>query len=523
MNSNYLLIQSLQNPTLYTYPVDKFRVIETHISWVLLTGRYAYKIKKPLNLGFLDFSSLEKRKHYCHEELRLNSRLAPDIYLAVVAIRGTPKQPELNGSRAVIEYAVKMRQFEPNNTFDQLIMSNQLTTEHIRQTARIIVIFHDSIPSATIDTEFGSPHAVIKPVRKNFSQIQQQADIDKPDALEQLEFWVEQQYNQLYPVFKQRKQAGFIRECHGDLHLGNIALINNKVVPFDGIEFNPSLYWIDVINEIAFLTMDLQEKQRSDLSFQFLNVYLENSGDYAGLKLLRFYQLYRAMVRAKVSAIRASQSTSARSHELALTSYHDYLRMATTFTQTTRPFMTIMHGVSGSGKSWLSEQIIERLQVIRIRSDVERKRLHNLSAHQNSHSTLNSGLYKQSSSDMTYQRLLQLTNQILESGYSVIVDATFLLEQYRKPFSKLAEQLQIPFIIVHTRSDKQTLVKRIKDRAKQQNNVSEANQAVMESQLHKIQPLSRCELKNCITVNTSKTSELSRLWNMLGKHVNAQQ
>ena len=288
MSTGFRLIQSLQNPALFPHMVDSFQVIETHISWVLLTGSYVYKIKKPLNLGFLDFSSLEKRKHYCHEELRLNSRLAPDIYLDVVAITGTEDQPTLDGSGTVIEYAVKMRQFKPNNTFDQLLAHNLLSAKQIKQTASIIAAFHSKIDRASSDTKLGGANTIKQPVLENFRQIQQLGGIEKPSSLKQLAAWSEQQHTMLGPVFSQRQQAGYIRECHGDCHLGNIALINGEVVLFDGIEFNPSLYWIDVISEIAFLVMDLQEKQRPDLAFQFLNTYLQHSGDYVGLKLLRF-------------------------------------------------------------------------------------------------------------------------------------------------------------------------------------------------------------------------------------------
>nr|MCH9697351.1 AAA family ATPase [Gammaproteobacteria bacterium] len=509
------LIQSLKDPALYPHQVEEFRLIETHISWVLLTGSYAYKIKKPLNLGFLDFSSLEKRRHYCHEELRLNARLAPDIYLDVVAICGTEEQPTLDGSTPAIDYAVKMRQFDPDKTFDHLLVKNLLTTEHIKQTANIIADFHNSIDSATDAMEFGSADLVIKPVRENFSQIHKLAGIEQPDSLKHFAEWIEQQHRALVPYFNERKQSGYIRECHGDLHLGNIALIDNEVVPFDGIEFNPSLYWIDVISEVAFLVMDLQEKQRPELAYHYLNTYLQNSGDYTSLKLLRFYLVYRAMVRAKVNAIRASQSTSAEEHQLALTSYHDYLQLADHYTQTSKPLMMIMHGVSGSGKSWLSEQIINQHPAIRLRSDVERKRLHNLPAQQKSHSGLDSGMYGQTSTDMTYQHLLQLAIEVINSGYNVIVDATFVQQKHRNLFFNQAVTLQIPFLIVHTQTDKQTLLNRIQARAQQSDNVSEADHSILEKQLDTIQPLSVDELKYSISIDTGQATHLSKLWQLL--------
>ncbi len=519
MSSSSILIKSLQNPELYSYKVEYFKVIETHISWVLLTGLYAYKIKKPLNLGFLDFSTLEKRRHYCFEELRLNSRLATDIYLDVVAISGTEDNPAFDDSKTVIEYAVKMRQFEPENTFEQLLAQSRITPEQIKQLANTIADFHSKIKIAKADADFGSAEMVMLPVRENFNQISQLEGIDKPDTLNHLADWSEQQYNSLLAFFNQRLQTGFIRECHGDLHLGNIALIDNKAVPFDGIDFNPTLYWIDVISEIAFLIMDLQHKQRDDLAFQFLNSYLRHSGDYQGLKLLRFYLVYRAVVMAKVSAIRASQRSSAEEHQLDIDKYHAYLQLANNYTQTSRPTMIFMHGVSGSGKSWLSEQITRRYPIIRIRSDVERKRLHKLSALQISHSDINSGLYSQASSDLTYRHLLELSNVILSAHFNVIIDATFLRQQQRRLFTQLAERLKIPFLIVFTQADKRTLIQRIELRKKQQNNVSDANQNVLKNQLDNLHPLSIKEKQNSIAINTGKSSDLAVLWGWLERWI----
>lgn len=355
------------------------------------------------------------------------------------------------------------------------------------------------------------------PVRENFSQILQLDGIDKPDVLKHLSDWSEQQHSSLLTFFNQRKQAGFIRECHGDLHLGNIALIDSQTVPFDGIDFNPSLYWIDVISEIAFLIMDLQHKQRDDLAFQFLNSYLQHSGDYQGLKLLRFYLVYRAVVMAKVSAIRAKQRTSADVQQLDIDKYHAYLQLANRYTRTSAPTMIIMHGVSGSGKSWLSEQISRRYQVVRIRSDVERKRLHKLSALQKSHSDINSGLYSQTSGDLTYRHLLELSDAILSANFNVIIDATFLQQQQRKPFIQLAEQLKIPFLIVQTQAKKQTLIQRIEERSKQENNISEADQSVLGYQIANFQPLSIEEKENSISVDTERMPDLIKLWTKLDK------
>ena len=499
------LIKSLQNPALYPHPVDSFKLIETHISWVLLTGSYAYKIKKPLNLGFLDFSSLAKREHYCREELRLNSRLAPGIYLDVVAISGNETQPELGGLGEAIEYAVKMLQFPPESSFDNLLLNGFLSGEHIKQAAIMIADFHAQLPAAGANTLFGSPASILVPVQENFSQVEKLADIAQPNIIESLKRWSTQQQAELLPIFIQRKQEGFIRECHGDLHLGNLALIDDRVVPFDGIDFNPALYWIDVVSEVAFLVMDLQSKQRHDLAYQFLNAYFQQTGDYSGLKLLRFYLVYRAMVRAKVDAIRAHQNASAEEQQQALDRYHNYLQLAQSYTQTESPVLIIMQGVSGSGKSWLAEQIINRYQIINLRSDVERKRVE-LQGEKSDE------LYSAASRNKIYQHLLSLAKDILQANYSVLIDATFLEQQQRTLFLQLAEQCKVPFIIIHTEADQATLFERIHKRSVQADNVSDATQAVLKSQQSSQQALSDDELKYSISVNSANSDDLERLW-----------
>ena len=301
------LIQALQNPALYNHPVSHFQVIETHISWVLLTGDYAYKIKKPIDLGFLDFSSLEKRHHYCLQELALNRRLAPQIYLDVIAIGGKPESPVL-GAEPIIEYAVKMRQFSQSSRLDNVLASHTLKPEHIDQLADNIAAFHEQIEIAGKDSDYGNPASVLKPIEENFQQIfARLSDDDDIRQLDALKDWSLTQYAQLLPHIKQRKVDGFVRNCHGDLHLANIALIDEKIVIFDCIEFNESLRWIDVISEVAFTTMDLIDRGHTNYAARLLDRYLQRSGDYAGLMLFQFYQVYRAVVRAKVAIIRANQ------------------------------------------------------------------------------------------------------------------------------------------------------------------------------------------------------------------------
>lgn len=266
------LIQSLQNPDIYPHLVEGFTIIQTHISWVLLTGPYAYKIKKPLHLEFLDFSSLEKRHFFCMEELRLNKRMAKQMYLEVVPITGSPDNPRLKGSGPVLEYAVKMIEFPQEAQLDRILIKGDLHSTHIDALAKKLRGFHDRTKKTSEDSPFGSPERIAQPIQENlktlFTHFSESQEIKR---LKQIQYWVNTQHEKLTPFFIERKRSGFIRECHGDMHLGNMALINKQIVIFDCIEFNENLRWIDTMSELAFLTMDLEDRGYLHFAHRFLN------------------------------------------------------------------------------------------------------------------------------------------------------------------------------------------------------------------------------------------------------------
>lgn len=508
INFHQPLLAALQNPQVFPHSTGKFEVLETHISWVLLTGEYAYKIKKPVDLGFVDFSTLEKRRHFCHEEMRLNSRLAPELYLEVVAISGNERAPEINSDGDIFEYAVKMRQFQQKNLLLTLLDTEHLSRVEIDQLAMIIADFHRVIAVAGLDSEYGTTGAVLAPVSENFKQIRQYVDTSLEQQLQAIEGWSLQEHQRHFQDFIERKRTGFIRECHGDLHLGNIVLYRDKVMPFDGIEFNPNLYWIDVISELAFVMMDLEDHGRSDLAYRLLNGYLEQTGDYSGLKVLRYYLVYRAMVRAKVNSIRLNQTINSEDLSVCRSNLCNYLNLASYYTQTTDPALIICHGLAGSGKTTVSQLLLEQLPAIRIRSDVERKRLHNLKPDQKSNSGISSGIYTKTSTRQTYQLLLERASTLLKSGYTTIVDATFLHRQQRHYFQAYAESNNITFIIVSCVVDVNTLRQRVAARQQSATEASEADTTVLEHQIHGQQPLTEDEQKYCVQINSESPIDI---------------
>jgi len=509
-----LFIQAMLNPEFYKHAVDNCQLIETHISWVILTGDFVYKIKKPINLGFVDFSTLDKRKFYCEEELRLNRRLAPNIYLAVVPISGSVEIPLLSGNGKAFEYAVKMKQFSESMQLDHVLSRNELNQNMINSFAELIAQFHQNIEIANEASDFGKPEQVYQPAKENFIQIRELiSDKPKLDTLSKIEQWTEDTFSEIKNILDQRKKKGFIRECHGDLHLRNLAWHDNMPLAFDCLEFNENFRWIDVVSEIAFLIMDLEVQNKAELSQYFLNKYLELTGDYKGCSLLRFYLVYRVMVRAKVDAIRAAQAgISQKEIEEVNEEIDNYLQLALSYTQKPKPFIIITHGMSGSGKSTITQPLLEKLGAIRIRADVERKRLFNIKPEQNSSANIQQGIYTQQATNKTYLKLLELTKSITDAGFPVIVDATFSTIEQRNLFKDYASQQQTYFVILDFITSEETLRQRIRNR---KNDVSDADITVLENQIKTWLPIEQNEENDSVQIQTEEPLDIELLLSRL--------
>ena len=522
-------VHALLRPEVWPHPTETIRLVETHISWVILTGELAYKIKKPVNFGFLDFSTLEKRRYYCEQEIRLNRRLAEDIYLQVVAVVAAGDSLRVvapdNAKGEVMEYAVQMKQFDQAAQLDEMLARGRLGSEHMQAIGNMVAEFHQRIAVAGSELAFGSSEAVYHPVAENFQQIGQnlpspyRQENGRDKTLERLQQWSEASFRQLEDVFKQRKADGFVRECHGDMHLRNLmwwpAGEAGRPQAFDCIEFNDSLRWIDVISEVAFLVMDLQDRKQPGLASVFLNSYLENTGDYAGLRVLPFYLCYRAMVRAKVSVLRLAQAgISAEEKQALLDEFDAYLQLAAAYSRSQKPQLILMRGLSASGKSTVSSQLLEHTGAIRIRSDVERKRLFAADSGLQEDSGINTGLYAPEISEKTYQRLLDLASTIITAGYRVIVDAAFLKPQQRQLFIDLARERGADCRIVETTAPADTLRRRI---AQRKHDVSDADLAVLEYQLKAYRPLSEPEKPFSYCVDTAADIDFAALLRWLDK------
>ncbi|OGT07582.1 MAG: aminoglycoside phosphotransferase [Gallionellales bacterium RIFCSPHIGHO2_02_FULL_57_16] len=485
----------LCDPGCYDHAVGKVQLAETHISWVLLTGDYAYKLKKPVNLGFLDFSTLALRQQACADEVRLNRRLAPDYYLGVVAITGSAAAPRINGQGEAFEYAVKMRQFPPDATLDRIDARGELGVVQIDQLAARLAQFHlGGCPVAPANSLWGEPDTIARPVTENFQLVHERLDgTAEIRLLESLQNWSDAEHQRLTPLMRERKKNGMVRECHGDLHLGNLAWAGGQLIIFDCIEFSPALRWIDVISEVAFCYMDLLHRQHRDLAFRFLNAWLEATSDYGGMALLRYYTVYRAMVRAKVAAIRAGQETGAAA-QASRAEVSGWLHLAERLTQIAPPQLRITHGLSGSGKTTQSQLLLQEQGMVRLRSDVERKRLAGMAVSSDSGSSIETGLYTQDASRRTYAHLARLAESLLDAGWPVIVDAAFLKHWQRDLFRDIAMRRSVQFRILDIQADPATLHERIRLRTAQGKDASEADLRVLQHQIETEEPLDSDEL-----------------------------
>ena len=494
------LLEAMQQPGFYDHPVAQVELIETHISWIFLAGDFAYKVKKPVDFGFLDFSTLAKRHHFCLEELRLNRRFAPQLYLGVMTIGGEPASLKMGGA-PVLDYAVKMRRFAQQDQLDRVLARGCLDSQQLASFASMIARVHQAAAVSDVGQPYGTPQSIIEPVIENFSQIRSLLSATKCHQLGELEEWSRRSHDELHGLLQQRKRDGFIRECHGDLHLANMAWIDEQPILFDCIEFNENLRWIDVINDIAFLVMDLEDRGQKKLAWSFLNHYLQATGDYQGLQLLRFYEVYRAMVRAKVNCLRLAQpglSDAERTQDRKL--YQSYLILARSFTTKPAKGVVITHGLSGSGKSTFVRKLAASCGAIHLQSDLERKRLHGLTASMNSHSPPGGGIYDARANLATYERLQMLAETGLTAGYPVIVDAAFLKKSQRDKLRDLAADLHTPLVILDFAVPEPELRRRIRQRINAGGDVSEANQEVLNHQMIEQQPLDENEQQFVITI-----------------------
>lgn len=497
------LIEALLKPSTYSHPVDNIRLLETHISWVILTGDYVYKIKKPVDFGFLNFTDLTQRGKFCEMEVQLNQRLAPELYDKVIPISGTPENPLLNDNSNPFEYAIVMHQFSQKGMLDTLAEQGKLELTQLLDVTGQLAEFHHSAEVSTADQHYGSPEHVWYPVEENFDQIRPLLEEQKDhDQLDRLSKWAADVYQTQLPLIKERKANGLIKACHGDVHLGNITIFRDQVTLFDCIEFNEDYRWTDTMADLGFLAMDLDSRGLSEFAPSVVNHYMEISGDYRGLGLLNFYKSYRALVRAKVILFRlhGDEISEAEKQEV-FKEYRRYSDLAESYCQQENPFLVTMQGLSGSGKSTVGRQLVAQSNCIMLRTDVERKRLFNLKPFESSHQA-NLDIYTPEVTTRTYETLKEIAAFLLQNRISVIIDSAALKESERSLFKDVAEEQETPFAIVKCLAPDPVLQDRILKRQSLNNDASEASVELIAKQHQWEEPITEFEQRYTITLNT---------------------
>ena len=459
------LIQQMMRSEFYSSEAP-VQLIQTHVSYVLLTGKYAYKLKKPVNFGFLDYSTLEKRKHFCEEELRLNQRAAAELYLEVVPISKTETDAgthyQLGDTGEVVDYAVKMQQFPQETLLTSLFDRGELTEDLLQELARVIADFHLKTYTDDRIRSFGEVAQVREAFDQNFEQTEHY--IGGPQTQQQFDetqAYCNQFFAEQGALFVDRMRQNWIRECHGDLHLRNICYWNNKLLLFDCIEFNEPFRFVDVMYDVAYIVMDLEARQRRDLATLFLNTYVEQTGDWEGLQILPIYISRQTYVRAKVTSFLLDdpgvpEVDKQKASETAAT----YYRMAWEYSQTRQGQLMLMCGLSGSGKSTVARQLAKQSGAIHIRSDAVRKHLGGIPLHQRG----GADLYTPEMHQKTYDRLLDLGVKLANQGYTVILDAKYDRQTFREAVIATTQQQNLPLQIIHCDAPVEVLHDRLQHR-----------------------------------------------------------
>jgi len=495
------LVASLLRPQAYPHPVGTLELIETHISWVILTGTYAYKIKKSVKLDFLDFSTLRLRRYFCEEELRLNRRMAPQLYLEVVPICGSEMSPQVGGEGRALEYAVKMCQFRQSAQLDKRLDAGLLCENDMRDLAETIAAYHHDATVLDFSGDQDAVRQINTPQLDNFPPINSVTNLK---TTQHVRAWTVQSLRDLEPTLIDRHKNGFVRECHGDLHLANLVRLSFGVVAFDCVEFSAALRNIDVISDVAFLAMDLVARARQDFAEIFVNRYLECTGDYSGMSVFGLYFVYHSMIRAKIAAVRSGERHEAEGRVADIAQLKHYLAVAIRWIRRPPPVAVGMHGLSGSGKTWLATQLMLGLPAVRVRSDIERKRRPELAEKTSSESQPGRGAYTARAREDIYEFMMEIVNGLIEAGFNVIVDASFLKYTHRQLLKVLADRKDADLVWIDVSAGDDELVRRLRRRTVARDDASEADTAVLDYQRKRADPLTAAELKRTVFVATDQ-------------------
>jgi len=472
----YSHFKDLLLPSAYQEPTATVNLVQTHISLIFITDNFVYKIKKPVDFGFLNFSTLDRRRFYCAEEVRLNRRLCPNMYLGVVEVRETPDGCTFAGEGKIIDYAVKMRRLPEERMLNRLLDNNQVTEQDIRCIARTIAGFHLACERGKEIDLYGSPDAILRNWNENFAQSEAFVGFTISAAeFELLRGWVNSFQAANLQLFEERVAGGFIRDCDGDIHSENICLADTVYI-FDCIEFNNRFRYSDTTADIAFLLMDFDFHRKAEFAEPFLEEYLKVTGDQGIVSLIDYYKTYRAFVRGKVESFRLNDpQISPVEKSLASDKARRYFRLAGGYVRRRLlpPSLIITWGLTGTGKSHIVEELAFVLGLDIHASDPVRKELAGMILTERHLDSYAEGIYTAEHTKATYSTLLQRAESSLAMGKSVIVDATFCSKSNREAFRRLANRADARFLIIAVNCPPETVKARLAERQLKDGEVSD--------------------------------------------------
>ena len=503
MMSNDQLIEQMGHPDFYPHETTaSIQQLQTHISYIFLTGNYAYKLKKPVNLGFLDFSTLEKRHYYCQQELALNQPIAPDIYLEVLPITQQGDQLELNGKGQIIDYTLKMHQFPQSALLSVMQEEGQLSESLLIQLGKRVATFHQKAKTNEYICQFGKPDQMAEGINNNYQQTEKYIGITQTEKqFRETKAFTDHFLQTQSSLLQARKDQGFIRECHGDLHLKNMCWWQDKIQLFDRIEFNEPFRFVDVMYDVAFTVMDLEFRGCRELANIFLNHYLEQTGDWEGIQVLPLYLTRQAYVRAKVNSLLLDDPhVSEKEKQKAKEQANQYYHFAWQYTQPQVGGLWMMSGLSGSGKTTIAREIAKQHNAIHLRSDAVRKHLAGIDVD----SAGSDDIYTAEMTEKTYHRLLDLGILLAAQGWSVILDAKYDQQEFRQAVMTKAQQYKLPLQIIYCDAPMTVLRDRV---AQRKGDISDATPDLLAQQQAKADPFTAAEQPYLITLDTSQDWE----------------
>jgi uncharacterized protein len=519
------LIQFLLNPLSYPHKTRNVKHIQTHISDVFIVSPFVYKVKKPVDFGFLDFTSLKKRKYFCEKEVELNRRLC-DIYIGVEEISISDGNYKFGRGDRTIEYAIRMKRLPDKYFLKNLIQRGHVSLDDLRRIIEKLVEFYESQNHEVTINDFGRPENIKSFIYGNITLVKNFIGSTISSAThEAIKFYNDMFFERNSPLFLERNEKGFIRDCHGDLHLNNINITPEYVCIHDCIEFNDRFRFIDIASDIAFLAMDLDFNGRRDFADFVISEISKKMSDDTIYEVIDFYKCYRAFVRGKVESLRSEEANvpkgEARSSHKRAT---DYFRLSLQYALFgSRPALIVIFGMIGTGKSTLAELVPRELNCDVISSDKIRKEMLGIAPTERRYESFDKGIYSEETTDRVYNEIIKMGERAAESGNTVILDASFSKRKYRKLVIKAAKSLGIRLFFIQTKASDKTVMERLLRREIIGKSISDARLELFESFKKGFEEPRELRRNGYLSVSTDKAPELvlsETIVGLIGKRLN---